>query len=294
MVILIQYDLWQLKQEILRMKEEIYLADNLKLKSAPNQALQVVEVIEELFENQLIGIYLYGSAILGGLHINSDVDILVIINQDLTEAIRNELTKRLMLISGKIGCKSLKRPLEVTIINQNDLVPWRFPPKCEFMYGEWIREQMEAGDIPKSCYDPDVAILLWQARCHSLSLKGPEAFKVIEPIPMKDIQKAIRCSLPELIAGVKGDERNVLLTLARMWFTISTGEICSKDMAAEWVILRLPQNHAVLLEIARKAYLGECDDCWSDLEAEIISLVALMNKSIENLLDNMDNSNLTK
>lgn len=270
------------------------MANNIHLKSVPNQALRVVEVVEELLENQLIGIYLYGSAILGGLHINSDVDILVIINQELTEATRNELTKRLMVISGKIGCKNLKRTLEVTVINQNDIVPWQFPPKCEFMYGEWLREQIETGDIPQAYYDPDVAILLWQARSHSLSLEGLEAIKVIEPIPMKDIQKAIRCSLPELIAGVKGDERNVLLTLARMWFTISTGEICSKDMAAEWVTPRLPQNLAVLLEIARKAYLGECDDCWSNLEVEITSLVAFMNKSIENLLDNIDNSDLTE
>jgi len=153
---------------------------------------------------------------------------------------------------------------------------------------------MEAGDIPQACYDPDVAILLWQARSHSLSLKGPEAIEVIEPISMNDIQKAIRCSLPNLIAGVKGDERNVLLTLARMWFTIATGEICSKDMAAEWVIPRLPQNLAVLLEIARNAYMGECEDCWGDLEAEITSLVAFMNNSIENLFDNIDNSDLTK
>lgn len=270
------------------------MANSINLKSVPNQALQVAEAIEDLFENQIIGIYLYGSAILGGLHINSDVDILVIVNQDLTEETRNELTKRLMLLSGKIGCKNLNRPLEVTIINQNDIVPWQFPPKCEFMYGEWLREQMEAGDIPQACYDPDVAILLWQARSHSLSLKRPEAIEVIEPISMNDIQKAIRCSLPNLIAGVKGDERNVLLTLARMWFTIVTGEICSKDMAAEWVIPRLPQNLAVLLEMARNAYMGECEDCWGDLEAEITSLVSFMNNSIETLFDNIDNSDLTK
>ncbi len=79
-----------------------------------------------------------------------------------------------------------------------------------------------------------------------------------------------------------------------MWFTIATGEICSKDMAAEWVIPRLPQNLAVLLEIARNAYMGECEDCWGDLEAEITSLVAFMNNSIENLFDNIDNSDLTK
>jgi len=268
------------------------MENNINLKNVPDEAFQVLEVIEELFENQLIGIYLYGSAILGGLHINSDVDILVISNQDLSEATRSELTKQLMLISGRIGCKNLKRPLEVTIINQNDIVPWQFPPKCEYMYGEWLREQMEAGDIPQASYDPDVAILLWQARSYSLSLKGPEAIKVIEPIPMIDIQKAIRCSLPGLIASVKGDERNVLLTLARMWFTMSTGEICSKDIAAEWATPKLPQNLAALLEIAGKAYLGECDDCWSDLETEITSLVAFMNKSIENLLDNIENSSL--
>ncbi len=34
------------------------------------------------------------------------------------------------------------RPLEVTVINQKDIVPWHFP-KYEFMYGEWLREQFE-------------------------------------------------------------------------------------------------------------------------------------------------------
>jgi len=50
----------------------------------------------------------------------------------------------------------------------------------------------------------------------------------------------------------------------------------------------------VLLEIARNAYMGECEDCWGDLEAEITSLVAFMNNSIENLFNNIDNSDLTK
>jgi aminoglycoside 9-adenylyltransferase len=40
--------------------------------------------------------------------------------------------------------------------------------------------------------------------------------------------------------------------------------------------------------------MGECEDCWGDLEAEITSLVAFMNNSIENLFDNIDNSDLTK
>jgi len=202
-------------------------------KNIPNEALQALKIIEELFDkNQLIGVYLYGSAILGNLQINSDVDVLVIINHDLSDADRKELTKRLLLISGKIGCKT-KMPLEVTVVNINNIVPWKYPPKCEFMYGEWLREQIESGVIPQTSYDPDVAILLWQARDHNLPLKGLEITKVIEPVPMRNVREAIKSSLPELITNIQGDERNVLLTLARMWFTASTGKICSKDFAAQ-------------------------------------------------------------
>ncbi len=257
----------------------------INLKNLPSQVVQTQRVIEELFQNQLIGIYLYGSAIHGGLNINSDLDILVISCQCLSSAQRKELTKQLMSISGKIECQN-KRPLEVTIFNQSDISPWQFPPKYEYMYGEWLRKEMEAGSVPQACYDPDAAILLWQARNYSLTLKGLDASKVIEPIQMKYVHKAIENSLSVMIEGTKGDERNTLLTLARMWFTLSTDEICPKDKAAEWALPRIPQNLRFLLEMAQKAYLGKCKDSWSCLDAEIALLVTFMSKSIEDLLIN--------
>lgn len=257
----------------------------IKYNNIPNQAFQVQSVIEELFEGQVIGIYLYGSAILGGLHINSDIDILVIVNQNLSEETRTALTTRLMLISGQVGCKD-KRPLEVSVMNQDDIISGQFPLKCEYMYGEWLREEIEAGEIPQSCYDPDITILLWQTRDHSVPIQGPEAKDIIMPIPMEHIRKAIQESLPGLIASVKGDERNVLLTLARMWYTIATGEICPKDAAAEWAIPRLPKNLTPVLKTARKAYLVECDDCLSYLDVEINLCIEYMSTYIKEYLTN--------
>ena len=61
-------------------------------------------------------------------------------------------------------------------------------------------------------------------------------------IPFHEIKKAIRFSLPGLISSFKGDERNVLLTLSRMWLTLVTEEITTKDVAAKWVILKLPER----------------------------------------------------
>ena len=147
------------------------------------------------------------------------------------------------------------------------------------MYGEWLREQFDKGAIPEPTYDPDLAILLSQLRENSINLFGPEATEVIEPVPMTDIRRAIKESLPGLIASIEGDERNVILTLARMWLTSSSGRICSKDQAAEWAIPKLAK------EKAKKAYLGDYDDKWEGMETEIIELVNYLKRSIESSLN---------
>ncbi|WP_145950371.1 aminoglycoside adenylyltransferase family protein, partial [Paenibacillus sp. Y412MC10] len=218
------------------------------------------------------------------LRINSDVDVLVVVNQSLTEGIRRKLTDRLMHISGKIGNSDSVRPLEVTVINHGDVVPWRFPAKNEYIYGEWLRNGFENGQIQEPTYDPDLAIVLAQVRKNSVSLFGPDASNILEPVPMTHIRKAIIESLPGLIECIKGDERNVILTLARMWLTVAVGEISSKDIAAEWVIPQLPKEHAALLDLARKAYLGEYVDKWEGLDLEVTALVNHMKNCIESYI----------
>jgi len=247
----------------------------------PKESLQALEVLQESLGSYLVGVYLYGSAVMGGLRPNSDVDILAVTNQRLPENVRKDLRDRLLQVSGKIGNVDEIRPLEVTVINQSDVVPWHFPPKYEFMYGEWLRDRFEKGDIPEPAYEPDLAILLVQARNAGFSLLGPKAADILEPVPAEDIRKAIKESLPGLVANLHGDERNVVLTLARMWLTVSTGEISEKDTAAKWAASRLPPAHAELLNVACKAYRGEVVDRWEGIEPEVNALVGYLKKEIE-------------
>ena len=257
---------------------------DLKNIKIPEEAIQALKMIEELLGRTVVGIYLFGSAVIGGLRMNSDVDVLVVVNQSLTKETRRKLTDRLMLISGKIGNTASVRPLEVTIINQRDVVPWSYPPKNEFIYGEWLRDEFEKGQIQEPAYDPDLAIVLAKVRKNSVSLFGPQALDILDPVPMADIRRAIKESLPGLIEGTKGDERNVILTLARMWLTVAVGEISPKDVAAEWALPLLPTEHAALLDLARKAYRGEYADKWEGKESEVIALVNHMKNSIESYL----------
>jgi len=254
----------------------------------PQQAMQALKIVEELLGSSIVGVYLFGSAVIGGLRINSDVDVLVVVNHSLPEVTRRKLIDRLMLISGKIGNADSMRPLEVTVINHSDIVPWLYPPKNEFIYGEWLRSEYEKGQIQEPTYDTDLAIVLAQVRKNSISLFGPDASDILDPVPISDIRRAIKESLPGLIEGIKGDERNVILTLARMWQTVSIGEISSKDMAAKWALPRLPKEYSTLLDLARKAYRGEIDDKWEARDSEVIALVHYMKNSIETCLSEID------
>ncbi len=251
-------------------------------KDLPSQGMEAVIIAAEVFR-EITGIYLYGSAALGGLRPASDIDILIIVNESMTPCARKELTARLMSVSGPPGHPD-KRPLEVTVLRQCDIIPFQFPPRYEYLYGEWLRPGLEAGNIPQPGHNPDLAILLWQARQHSVALQGTEAEKLIPPIPFSVIQMAIRDSLPGLLDWLKGDERNVLLTLARMWFTLETGRICSKDAAAEWAGAKLPKGISPLLEMARAAYLGKIQDKWDNAEKDTLLLADFMKQRVEQLL----------
>ena len=71
--------------------------------------------------------------------------------------------------------------------------------------------------------------------------------------------------VPSLMSDLADDTRNVLLTLARIWTTIATGEIRSKDEAADWVLSRLPEADRPTLARARDLYrTGGSGDPWDE------------------------------
>lgn len=251
----------------------------------PGQAVRVSAVAEELFRSMLDGVFLFGSATLGGLRPESDLDLLILIRDRMPPELRNSLTAHLLALSGRVGERG-KRPLEVTVVDRNAIQPWRFPPECEYQYGEWLRRNIEAGNVPQRCRMPDLAVLLWQARVHSVPLiPGVTAADRIPFLAFGEICKAIRHTLPGLLSWLKGDERNVILTLCRMWFTLETGTVCPKDAAADWVLPRIPAESAFLVRMARSAYLGQCRDDWSIPEKETFSLADFLSRMIERELD---------
>lgn len=132
-------------------------------------------IIERILGEDLLAIHLYGSAVEGGLKPHSDIDLLVTMRVPLTTAQREALMQELLSVSAWPGTSTLWRALEVTVVVQTDVVPWRFPPRREMQFGEWLREDIHAGKYEPAQQDSDLAILLTQARSASMALTGERA-----------------------------------------------------------------------------------------------------------------------
>lgn len=209
--------------------------------------------------SSLIGIYLHGSATLGGLRPHSDIDVLVVVSEPTTHAQRRVLVEELLNVSGGAA-----RPVELIVVVQDDVRPWRYPPTCDFLYGEWLRVAYERGFVPGPEPMPDLAPLLTMVMLADAPLHGPPPADLLAPVPPADLRHAIIAGVPGLLAELDTDTRNVLLTLARIWTTLATGAIRSKDTAADWALARLPAEHRPALAHARAVYLGDEEERWGD------------------------------
>lgn len=185
-------------------------------------------------------------------------------------------------MSGSRAVRGPARSIELTIVLGSDVRPWRYPPRLDFQYGDWWRAEYEAGDFaPWTSPNPDLAVVITSVLGAAEVLVGPMPAELLDPVPRSHVNRAMRDSLTSLLADLESDTRNVLLTLARMWFTIATGEIRSKDTAAEWAIAKLPASDAAPLTRARQGYLSEEWESWSDSMPEVQNLAARLVVEIE-------------
>lgn len=231
-----------------------------------DQCDQVVANVRQLLGDAIVGIYLHGSATAGGLKPTSDIDILVLTNRPMTPDERRELIRRLLPMSGPGDPTGRSRSVGLEVIVQADVRPWRYPPRLEIQHGDWWRGEFEGGNFaPWTSPNPDVTLLIEVVLQANHPLLGPPPSQVFDTIPFADIRRAMLDSIPALVSDLDGDERNVVLTVVRIWTTLATGVIRSKEAAADWAVPLFPPEHRQVLELARDMYTGRAPEDRGDL-----------------------------
>jgi predicted nucleotidyltransferase len=232
---------------------------------------RVVSLVRDVLGPHAVGAYLFGSAVLGGLRPRSDLDVLAVSNRQTTHEEKQRLVDRLLAISGRSTPQGMWRRVELTIVVESEIKPWRYPPRRDFQYGQRFRAAFERGNLAPwpTTADPDLAALITMVLLANSPVLGPPPVGVFDPVPYADFVRAIVGDIDAWLANLDSDTRNVILALARIWSTLATGVIRSKDAAADWALDRLPGEHRAVLARARAIYLGDEQERWDDVKAQV-------------------------
>jgi len=235
------------------------------------QLNRVVTLVRDVLGVDAVGAYLFGSAVLGGLHPHSDLDVLVVSKRKTTREEKQRLVDHLLAFSGRSTPDGRWRRVELTIVVESHVKPWRFPPSFDFQYGDWLRAEFESGDVEPwpTKTNPDLAALITMVLLGNAPLLGPPPEEIFDPVPRDDLVSATVGDIDTLLDDLEGDTRNVILTLARIWSTVADDVIRPKDVAADWALARLPEHHRAVLARARAIYLGHEEERWHDVRTRV-------------------------
>ena len=143
---------------------------------------RVAAILRDVLGPDVMGVYLHGSAVSGGLRPNSDVDVLAIVRRPTTDVEKRLLIERLTRISrrGDPGARSI----EVALLVHRDVSPWRYPAPVDFQYGDWLGPRFDEGELtPWVSPDPDTALLLAAVLQADRTIMGPRPAAILDPVP---------------------------------------------------------------------------------------------------------------
>lgn len=218
--------------------------DDSKVPEAPYPELRAVlnafvEAVSAELKENLAGIYLVGSLASGDFDLDSDVDFLVVINSELTEANK----KSLQDIQGKIFAMDCypARHLEGSYISLSDLNDWSTVGKKELYYFDNGSTNYEYSTHDNQWH------VRWILRQRGITLVGQKPRKIVKPIPVNAMLDEVRATMfrcvnvfePEIdrplnFCNSRFGQSFFVLTCCRMLHTLHTGTVQSKKAGMQW------------------------------------------------------------
>ncbi len=223
-------------------------------KSFRKQVYELNEEVKDKIGSQYVGAYIHGSLALGGFQLNSsDLDLLIVVQDELSKQVKENLTKFFLL------CSTKTFPIEVSILSVNHLTSWTYPSSFTYHFSEYWRAFYEGNktyqDIPVQ-KDPDLATHLTIVKHAGIVLEGPEIESIFPLIPREDYVDALLHDIQDGLHRIEENQSYYVLNLLRVYKYLSDGSIIGKRAGAEWGVLAFPA-HSNTIKEALAMYEGK-------------------------------------
>ncbi|MBD8048870.1 aminoglycoside adenylyltransferase domain-containing protein [Clostridium faecium] len=226
---------------------------------------EIIEKYKNLLEENLLGIYLHGSLVMGCFNNeSSDIDFIVVVREKLSFNIKRQLIDILLDLSQFAP----KKGFEVSIILEKYSKNFIYPTPFELHYSNEYKERYirDREFLCENGQDADLAahitIINKMGRC----LYGKSISEVFGDVPEKYYINSILKDIENAVDEIGENPVYTILNLCRVLYYLKEKVISSKQEGGNWG-KRNYKAYEDLIEIALKVYSGNInEEKWNEKE----------------------------
>lgn len=211
---------------------------------------EFVASVRNVLGDRFAAAYLLGSFAIGDFDEHSDVDFLVVSEDEITDECLAELQR----MHGRIHAleSAWARHLDGSYVSKR-VLRRRDPTRAPLLYlDNGARELVRSPHC-------NTGVVRWTARERGIALAGPAPASLIDPVSGDDLRSEVAATLREWAAEIRRDPEQMnnrwyqpyaVLSYCRMLYTLETATIVSKPVAAGWAQRALDPQWSRLIQCA--------------------------------------------
>lgn len=195
---------------------------------------------KNIFGDNLTGIYLHGSAVMGCFNTQkSDIDLLVVIKEDMTK----EAKRKYMDMVVALNEKAPEKGIEMSIVKESVCNPFVYPTPFELHFSiahlHWYQSNPEEYVEKMNGVDKDLAAHVTITYHRGKTLYGKKIRDVFESVSGEDYVDSIWCDIESAEEDILENPMYLTLNLCRVLAYKKEGLILSKQEGGEWAMNRI-------------------------------------------------------
>ena len=214
----------------------------------------------EILKDNLVGIYLHGSAVMGCYNpAKSDLDLIVVVKETMTDAEKRSYMDMVDELNGRGPAKGI----EMSVVKQNVCMPFVYPTPFELHFSiahlDWYRNDPEDYISKMKGEDKDLAAHFTIINHRGKCLCGAPVREVFADVPVPDYIDSIWNDIVDAEAEISDNPMYLILNLARVFAYLKDGLVLSKKEGGEWALNVLCEKYHDLIQAALHEYAEGSD-----------------------------------
>lgn len=220
-----------------------------------------VEQSWEILAENLVGIYLHGSAVMGCFNgKKSDIDLLVVVKDAPTD----EKKLRFMNMAVELNALAPSKGIEFSVVKKSVCSPFVYPTPFELHFSvahlDWFRKNPHDYVLKMHGTDKDLAAHIMIIRNRGLCLYGSEIAEVFADVGEAAYFDSIKNDIENAESDILENPVYTTLNLCRVLAYKKEKLVLSKKEGGEWGLKNLPEKYAVLIQSALDDYANGSDE----------------------------------